>query len=165
MVVILGCMGVAYEPFDKSDPGEKTTNRLWFLQANLAAVGWAISGVFTDHAYELPNASEANLVLFGFLGGILTMGPYGLLRSRGRKFSRKEFVRGAMPMGMFSVGNLALAFAFRHGDATLVQTLSSPYPAITLVFAYFVLKERPTLLQWGCIALILAGMILCPGVV
>ena len=119
----------------------------------------------TDHAYELPNASEANLVLFGFVGGILTLGPYGLLRSRGRKFSRKEFVRGALPMGMFSVGNLALTFAFRHGDATLVQTLSSPYPAITLVFAYLVLKERPTLLQWGCIALILAGMILCPGLV
>ncbi|UCF80195.1 MAG: DMT family transporter [Acidobacteriota bacterium] len=164
VVVILGCMGVAYEPSDKSDAGEKTTNRLWFLQANLAAAGWGVSGVVTDHAYELPNASEANLVLFAFLGGVLTLGPYGLLRSRGRKFSQREFTRGALPMAMFTVGNLLLTFAFRHGDATLVQTLSSPYPAITLVFAFIILKERPTFLQWVCIVLILVGMVLCPGV-
>jgi drug/metabolite transporter (DMT)-like permease len=41
-----------------------------------------------------------------------------------------------------------------------VTTLSGAYPAVTLVYAYFVIKERPTFLQWTCIALVFVGMLL-----
>jgi drug/metabolite transporter (DMT)-like permease len=164
-LVIIGCIGIAYEP---SDPDQKTSARqvlgmpLWFLQSILAALLWGIGGAMDRWVYELPNASEANFVLFGIFANVLTVGLYGLLLEREWKFPVKEWAWATLPLGINAVADIALYIAYEWGPATLVTTLSGAYPPVTLVYAYFVIRERPTRLQWTCIALVFIGLMLSP---
>ena len=59
-----------------------------------------------------------------------------------------------------ALGGPLVALAIRYGPASLVTPLSGAYPVVTLGFAWAVLKERPSLLQWAAIASILAGFVL-----
>ncbi|UCF80565.1 MAG: DMT family transporter [Acidobacteriota bacterium] len=165
-LVVAGCIGIAYEP---SDPDQKTSTRralgmpLWFVYAILAALLWGIGGAMNRWVYELPNASEANFALYGIFADVLTIGVYGALLEREWKFPVKEGAWAALPLAISAVADGVLYLAYRLGPATLVTTLSGAYPAVTLVYAYFVIKERPTFLQWVCIALVFIGMLLSPG--
>ena len=60
-------------------------------------------------------------------------------------------------------GSLGLIIAARYGPISTVTPLIGAYRVVTLVFAALVLKERITHLQHGCIAAIIAGMLLCFG--
>jgi drug/metabolite transporter (DMT)-like permease len=102
-------------------------------------------------------------MLFGVFANVLTAGLYGLFLEREWKFPAKEAAWAALPLTISGIGDVALYIAYKWGPATLVTTLSGAYPAVTLVYAYFVIKERPTRLQWACIALIFIGMMLSPG--
>ncbi|MGH8304810.1 MAG: EamA family transporter [Steroidobacteraceae bacterium] len=64
-------------------------------------------------------------------------------------------------MGMMAGGSLGLIIAARNGPISIVTPLIGAYPVVTLVFAALVLKERITRLQYGCIAAIIIGMLLC----
>ena len=63
-------------------------------------------------------------------------------------------------MSTMALGSLLVAIAYKHGPASLVTPLAGAYPVVTIAFAWAVLKERPTRLQWGGIALVLLGMVL-----
>jgi drug/metabolite transporter (DMT)-like permease len=58
----------------------------------------------------------------------------------------------------------ANAIAYKHGPASLVTPLAGAYPVVTIAFAWAVLKERPTRLQWGGIVAVLIGMVLTTAV-
>jgi drug/metabolite transporter (DMT)-like permease len=168
-LVIAGCIGIAYEPSDPSEP-KKALRRvlgmpLWFVQAILAAVLWGITGTMDKWVYELPNASEANFTLFGIFADVITIGVYGVILEREWKFPVKEGAWAALPLAISAAADAVLLLAYKWGPATIVTTLSGAYPAVTLVYAYFVIRERPTFLQWMCIALVFIGMMLSPGAV
>ena len=44
--------------------------------------------------------------------------------------------------------------------ASIVTPLSGAYPVVTLGFAWVILHERPSALQWAGIVSVLAGMVL-----
>jgi drug/metabolite transporter (DMT)-like permease len=67
-------------------------------------------------------------------------------------------------MATMALGGLLVAIAYKHGPASLVTPLAGAYPVVTLAFAWVVLKERPSALQWAGIALVLAGMVLTTAV-
>ncbi len=58
-----------------------------------------------------------------------------------------------------ALGGLLAAIAYKTGPASIVSPLSGAYPVVTLAFAWAVLKERPTALQWIGIAAILIGFV------
>jgi drug/metabolite transporter (DMT)-like permease len=170
VLVIAGCIGIAHGHTDSSadpersgeaGPGKKAASRLWFLQAVLATCGWGLGATLTKYAYRMPQANEANLMLFWGSTVAITLGGYGLLREREWSFSAKEFALAAAPLLMFSVGSMLLLIAYKWGPASLVTTLLAASVPVVLVYAFFVLGERLTRFQWMCIALAFIGTLLC----
>lgn len=158
--VLLGCLALAWSP---SDSTVATDNR-WKAYAGAALVIWGVSGTLIRYSYGFPGAHEANLALFIALGGLLTLGTYGVLKGAARSGSRTEWLRSVGPMSTMALGGLLVAIAYKHGSASLVTPLAGAYPVVTIAFAWAVLKERPTRLQWGGIAAVLAGMVLTTAV-
>ena len=116
------------------------------------------------HAFELPNASEANMALFGFFGYCIPLAAYGVYKETEWKFPVKQMKLAFTPLMMIATADVILIIAYKWGLASIVTPVSGAYPALTVVYAYFVLKERLTPLQWVFVALIFAGMLLAPGV-
>jgi transporter family protein len=159
-LVILGCVGLSYAP---PDPNAKVTNKRWIPLAASALVIWGISQTLVKYSYGLPNASETNLTLFNTIGGALTLGTYGLLKGRQGTHSFREWIHSFMPMGMMAGGDLSVIVASRLGPISIVTPLSGAYPLVTLLFAWMILKEKITVLQWVNVGLILTGMFLSPN--
>jgi drug/metabolite transporter (DMT)-like permease len=157
--VVAGCLGLAYSP---PDPGRKRTQSRWMPLAGTALLIWGVNGTIIRYAYayygdnEANIANEANLALLIAIGGLLTLGTYGFLYGRKGALSGKEWSRAFLPMATMALGGLMAAIAYKKGPASIVTPLSGAYPVITLGFAWAILKERPTLLQWAAIASILA---------
>ena len=86
---------------------------------------------------------------------------YGVWKGRAGTHSVIEWTRSFLPMGMMAAGDLGVLIASRYGKISIVTPLTASYPLVTLAFAALVLRERIKLLQWGCIAAVLAGMYLC----
>jgi drug/metabolite transporter (DMT)-like permease len=158
--VLAGCLALAYSHSDST----RVTDGRWKLLAGAALVIWGASGTLIRYAYEFPAAHEANLALFIALGGLVTLGVYGLARGGARGATRGEWLRSAGPMATMALGSLFVAIAYKHGPASIVTPLAGAYPVVTIGFAWAVLKERPTSLQWAGIAAVLAGMVLTTAV-
>jgi transporter family protein len=158
--VLLGCLALAWSP-PQAGGGRK---KRWMAYAGAALLIWGASGTLIRYAYRFPEAHEANLALFIAIGGLATLGVYGLLKGAARGGSRRDWLRASGPMATMALGSLLVAIAYKHGPASLVTPLAGAYPVVTLAFAWVVLKERPTRLQWGGIASVLAGMVLTTAV-
>ncbi len=158
-LVIGGCLGLSYSP---AGGEQKITSRRWIPLSFLALTCWASAGTITKYAYTMPQADEINLALCATLGGALSLGSYGLLRGRQGAHSLREWLHSFAPMGMMAGGDLGVLIAMHAGPASIVVPLTGAYPVVSLAFAALVLKERIALLQYGCIAAIIVGMILCP---
>jgi drug/metabolite transporter (DMT)-like permease len=158
--VLAGCLALAYAPGES----KQATGGRWKLLAGAALVIWGVSGTLIRYAYGFPAAHEANLALFIAIGGLATLGAYGLLNGAARGGTRREWARSAGPMATMAVGSLLVAIAYKHGPASLVTPLAGAYPVVTIAFAWAVLKERPAALQWGGIAAVLTGMVLTTAV-
>jgi len=158
--VLAGCLALAWSPPES----KQASNARWKLYAGAALVIWGVSGTLIRYAYGFPAAHEANLALFIAIGGLMTLGVYGLLQGAARGTTRAEWVRSAGPMATMATGSLLVAIAYKHGPASLVTPLAGAYPVVTIAFAWAVLKERPTRLQWCGIVAVLIGMVLTTAV-
>lgn len=160
--VIAGCLSLAYSPPDSY--GKKTSKR-WMPLAGAALLLWGVTGVLVKYAYahygdnQANVASEANMALLIATGGLLTLGVYGFIFGRQGAASGREWSRSFVPMATMALGGLLAAIAYKTGPASIVSPLSGAYPVVTLGFAWAILKERPTALQWAGIAAILAGFV------
>jgi drug/metabolite transporter (DMT)-like permease len=96
------------------------------------------------------------------IGGILSLGVYGILKGRQGRHSVREYLHSFVPMGMMAGGDLGVMIASRYGPISVVVPLTGAYPVVTLAFAALILKERISKLQYGCVGAIIAGMALCP---
>jgi len=154
--VLLGCLALAWSPAHANAKSQ----RRWMIYAGAALVIWGVSGTLIRYAYYFPEAHEANMALFIAIGGLSTLGLYGILKGAARGGTRAEWLRAFGPMATMALGSLLVAIAYKHGPASLVTPLAGAYPVVTLGFAWAVLKERPTTLQWAGIAAVLIGMAL-----
>ena len=153
--VITGCLALAYSPPELET---RKAPRRWMAYAVAALLIWGVSSTLIRYAYHFPGAHEANMALFLAVGGLATLGVYGLLLGRGSAVH--EWGRASGPMVTMAAGSLLAAVAYKKGPASIVTPLSGAYPVVTLVFAWAVLRERPTGLQWAGITLVLIGMVL-----
>ena len=160
MLVILGCVGLAYAPFD---PNAKVTTKKWIPMAGGALLLWGIAQTVVKYSYSLPGGDEVNMSLFNTIGGVLTLGIYGLARGRKGTAAKGDWLRSFAPMGMMAAGDLSVIIATKNGPVSVVTPLSGAYPVVTLGFAWLALNEKITRLQIACIGAILVGMTLSPG--
>jgi drug/metabolite transporter (DMT)-like permease len=158
--VLIGCMALAYSP----PHARAGTNKRWMIYAGAALLIWGASGTLIRYAYGFPNSHEGNMALFIAIGGLSTLGLYGVLKGAARTGTRAEWLRAFGPMAVMALGSLLVAIAYKHGPASLVTPLAGAYPVVTLAFAWAVLKERPTSLQWSGIGAVLLGMVLTTAV-
>ncbi len=158
--VLLGCIALAYSP----PSARANTQKRWMLYAGAALLIWGVSGTLIRYAYYFPAAHEGNMALFIAIGGVSTLGLYGILKGAARGGTRAEWLRAFGPMATMAVGSLLVAIAYKYGPASLVTPLAGAYPVVTLGFAWVVLKERPSSLQWAGIASVLLGMVLTTAV-
>lgn len=152
--VIAGCLALAYTP---PEVEAKRTHGRWMAYAGAALVIWGVDATMIRYAYRFPGADEANMALFLAVGGLATLGVYGLLF--GRRGASGEWRRSVGPMATMAVGSLLAAIAYKHGPASIVTPLSGAYPVVTVGVAYGLLHERPSMLQWAGIVLVLGGMV------
>jgi len=160
-MVIFGCLGLSYSPSDPNDPDAKATNRRWIPMALMALVCWGAAQTLLRYSYGLPGANEANMALYATVGGILTLGVYGLLK--GLKASspaeaKTPFFYSFLPMAMMAGGDLGVIIASSTGPASLVAPITGAYPVVTLVFAAFLLNEQISKLQWTALMILLLGI-------
>lgn len=155
--VILGCLGLAYSP---DDGQQKKTHARWIPFAGIALLIWGVNGTLIKYAYSLPGANEANMAMFIAVGGLCTLGVYGLIFGRQGAMSRGQWAQSLLPMATMALGGLLAAISYKKGPASIVTPIAGAYPVVTLAFAAIVLKERPTRLHWACIVSILVGMVL-----
>jgi len=155
-LVILGCIGLSYDP---SASDKKEIKKRWIPLAATALVTWGISQTIIKYAYSLPGANEANMALFNTVGGFLTLGMYGMLKGLKDRKGFKEFAHSFGPMAVMAGGDLGAIIGYAKGPASIVAPVSGAYPLVTLVFAYFYLKEKIRFHQIGLVLLILIGII------
>jgi transporter family protein len=157
-IVITSCALLSYSPTDPNDP---TKSKKWIPMAVGALLIWGAGYTIMKHSYSLPGASEPAMSIYNSIGGMLTLGVYGFLYGRGGVHSPREWGRSFLPMAMMAGGDLGVIIASKTGPISIVTSLAGAYPAVTMAFAYFALKEHITKLQMACIAAILVGMFLC----
>jgi drug/metabolite transporter (DMT)-like permease len=157
-LVIGGCLGLSYS---LPDAAAKILSRRWIPLAFLALTCWATSNTIVKHAYSFAEASEINLMVCNTIGGMLSLGLYGFLKGRKGAHSAREYLHSFVPMGMMAGGDLGVMVASRYGPISIVIPLTGAYPVVTLAFAALILKERISMLQYGCIAAIIIGMVFC----
>ncbi|UCF81032.1 MAG: DMT family transporter [Acidobacteriota bacterium] len=181
-LVLVGCLLLAYDPSQESreyrtgaaeertEPGEKAPSKYtWLILAAVTAILWGVGAVLNSYAYEMPQANYANFMLFMLITSVPTLALWGLVRERTLpenqrwKYPAVDFPPAILALGTYALGDVAVYLAYEEGPATVVTALSGAYPAVTLPYAFFVLGERPTRLQWSCIALILLGTALAAG--
>jgi drug/metabolite transporter (DMT)-like permease len=156
---------------DRTEPGKKApaSKYTWLILAAVTAILWGVGAVLNSYAYQMPNANYANFMLFMLMTSVPTLALWGLLRERTLpenqrwKYPAVDFPPAILALGIYALGDVAVYIAYEEGPATVVTALSGAYPAVTLPYAFFVLGERPTRLQWSCIALILLGTALAAG--
>jgi drug/metabolite transporter (DMT)-like permease len=157
VLVIGGCIGLAYQP---ADAANKVTGRAWIPLAFSALMLWGAAQTIVKYDYSL-GATDVNMSLYSVIGALMTLGVYGLWKGRAGKHSFIEWLRSFLPMGMMASGDLGVLVASRYGEISIVTPLTGAYPLVTLAFAALVLRERIILLQWCCIVAILAGIYFC----
>jgi len=159
--VILGSLGLTYEPGDAST----AKSRKWIPLAGCALVVWGAASTLSRYAYSLPSSSESSMALLNTLGGLCTLGVFGILAGakRSEPSQKGEWIRSFVPMGMMAGGDLMVIVALASGPASIVTPVSGAYPVVTLAFAAVALKEKITKLQWFLIGLILFGIFASPG--
>jgi drug/metabolite transporter (DMT)-like permease len=153
--VIAGCLALAYTP---PEAQARRTQQRWMAYAGAALVIWGAAATLIRYAYRFPGAHEASMALLLGAGGLATLGVYGL--AFGRRGAGREWGRAFGPMATMAVGSLLAAIAYKKGPASIVTPLSGAYPVVTLAFAWAILRERPTALQWAGIVSVLVGMVL-----
>ena len=159
-LVIGGCLGLSYAP---AGPGSRPTNRRWIPLSFVALVLWGCSSTLLKAAYHMPGADEVNVMVFSVVGGMATLGVYGMARGRKGAADTVEWKRSALPMLMLAGGDIGFIVATRYGPVSLTTPLSGAYPVVTVIFARFVLGERIGIWQGVSIAAILVGMALTSG--
>jgi drug/metabolite transporter (DMT)-like permease len=157
ILVIGGCIGLAYQP---ADAANMVNGRAWIALAFLALLLWGGAQTVIKYDYSL-GATDINMALYSAIGALLTLGVYGLWKGRAGTHSAVEWARSFLPLGMMASGDLGVLIASRYGKISIVTPLTGAYPLVTLAFAALVLRERIVLLQWGCIAAILVGIFFC----
>lgn len=158
-LLILGCVGLSYSPPSADDARR---DKSWIVLATSALVIWGAAQTLVKYSYSLPNSSEVSLSLLNTIGGTLSLGTYALYRTRGKGLFA-HFGKSFIPMGMMACGDLLVIIASKHGPISIVTPVSGAYPLVTLGFAWVVLNERLSKLQWFAVGLVAVGMVLGPG--
>ena len=134
--------------------------KLWVWYALLTASLWGLWGFFGKMASR--TLLSHNLLLISSLGSLISLLGYVLFFSKHFQFtwSNRDYLYGFLSGVTLILGIFVFYLALSHGEATSVVIITGTYPVITLVLAYFFLKEPLSFQKLLGVALALSGIIL-----
>lgn len=125
----------------------------------LSHLGYALGDIYIVIAARKtdPYSSSFWNMFFGFAIGLLylpfTLHPLSLLTV--------PIVLTNLAISLFFVaGLITFNYGFKHGNASLVGTISGAFAALVVVFSVFLFKERLSFYQTGSILIIFVGLII-----
>ncbi len=100
-----------------------------------------------------------------FLGRVFTGALIALTAIRGSEWrfpDRSTATLGliAMVACLDTAGYIAFNVGVREADTSLVATAAAPYAVVPVVLGVLILRERPALVQWLGVALVIGGVVL-----
>jgi transporter family protein len=124
----------------------------WLVYSLLATLWWGIFGFLGKVGAD--RISPAQMQIF-FTIGMVPVAIVCVLRLRFKIATSKRGLSYSVGMGIFAaLGSLAFFGAMKTGRASLVAPVTSLYPALTVLLALIILKEKLNKVQ--ALGLILA---------
>lgn len=129
----------------------------WLAYAMVPVVAWGVGGLLQKIS---TNYISAEASTFWFLAAFVPVAAMLWLAEPLRGASPKVWGL-ALALGfLFSLGNLALLFAFaRGGKASIIAPLAGLYPVVSIPVAILFLGERVTGREWLGIAMALGAVV------
>jgi drug/metabolite transporter (DMT)-like permease len=133
------------------------------LTLSLAVMAiWGVGGIFIK-------AALTGMPLVAYLGLYpLLLPPLAFAYLKHRKATWKVFslkwtvpIMAAIAVAvMWQLGYFGETGAISQGSAAIIFPIISAYPIVTIVGAYFLLKERVSRIEWGLLLCVIAGILL-----
>ncbi|MGD6965597.1 DMT family transporter [Rossellomorea vietnamensis] len=129
----------------------------------LAAVCWGISGGIAGILME-KGWDPIVISLYRGAVGFLCFFIWFLIQVKQNWISNRRFYLWSILAGAGVAGNFTFYFlSIQAASIPIASTLMYTAPVFVLLFSFVLGKERSTWFKWGCIAGVLAGIILLTG--
>jgi len=117
----------------------------WLIYSLLSLLWWGIFGFLGKVGSDRISAPQMQIF---FTIGVIPVAIVCIIRLRFKIATERLGTFYAVLMGIFAgLGSLAFFAAMKSGKASLVAPVTSLYPALTVVLALIVLKERLNKIQ------------------
>jgi bacterial/archaeal transporter family protein len=117
----------------------------WLIYSLLSLISYGIWGFLGKVGADLITASQMQIF---YTIGTVPVAAVCLARLRFKVAAGKRGAAYSVLMGILAaLGTLAFFGAMKHGSAGLVATITALYPALTVLLAVVVLKERLNRIQ------------------
>lgn len=132
--------------------------KTWIIPICITFVLWGIQGFVAKLTTQYINPMSA--LLYNIVGAFIV----GIVILYLLNFSPQIHAKGialAVFMGTLGIlGALGMLYAMRQGKVSVVTVISALYPLVSILLAYFILKEPITLKEGVGIAFALVAMVL-----
>jgi len=132
----------------------------WLVHALLALFSWGVFGFLSKLGADRIPPNQMQML---FTAGMFTLAIPALLHSRSgsRSNQSKVGIASGTLTGFFAgIANIAVFMALRTGKASLVFPVTSLYPAVTVLLAVIILRERMNRIQLGGVALAVIAIVI-----
>jgi transporter family protein len=130
----------------------------WLVYSLVSVLWWGIFGFLGKVGSD--RISPAQMQIF-FTIGMVPVAIVCVLRLKFRIATNKRGVSYSVLMGIFAaLGSLAFFGAMKSGKASLVAPVTSLYPALTVLLALVVLKEKLNKVQTLGLILAMASIVI-----
>lgn len=128
--------------------------------ATLSGVSWALGAVFSKQLFERHRVELLNATVWQCLLGIVIVLPLSFLIPQRSVVTEWQMFSGVLYLGVIAtgVGWLLWMAVVSRVSATVAGMSSLGVPALTVLLAWLLLDELPTLLELMGTGLILLGL-------
>ena len=137
---------------------EKATLPVWLRYALLCVLGWGLWGFLSKVGSAAASPLQMQIL---FTLGMLPVAVGMLFGMRGKVDRDRIGVSYGLLCGIVTgLGTLGYFAALRVQDASVVTPITGVFPALTVVLAFIVLRERLNKVQIGGMLLALASIVI-----
>jgi uncharacterized membrane protein len=129
----------------------------------LTVVMWGLWGFFGKLALERKMAPTTVFLAETLISGliaVLLFVPVVQRHDAQVPFLSTINVYGILSGAVLAIGLLFYYLALERASITLIVPVTASYPIVAVLLAYVLLGERPSLLQWLGVILVVAGAVL-----
>lgn len=133
----------------------------WHFWMLITLLSWGVWAILLHPKLNPQQVSAAHSQAMSTLGILPIMLALGLMKDSSRSGNRRRGIVLAFGSGVISgVANIGYYAALDNEQAATIVPLAALYPAVTILLAVPLLRERVTRVQWVGMALSLAAMYL-----